>query len=141
VGNLAEGKFSLSSDYNLVGDTSALVHDFLLKSDTEQHICNAIDICLTEALNNVIKHAYKGELNHPIEINVVKDSKLLEVQIIDKGSSRDSLEIKDLDFDPEDINNLPEGGMGLYIMKQLMDELDYYSLNGRNFFTLRKYLY
>lgn len=138
---MVEGKFTLTSDYDLVGGTSASINDFLFRNGIEKHICNAVDICLTEALNNVIKHAYKGEKEKPIDVIVAKDSKLLEVQIVDEGSSRESLEIKDLDFDPEDINNLPEGGMGLYIMKQLMDEIDYYSLNGKNFFTLRKYLY
>jgi serine/threonine-protein kinase RsbW len=63
------------------------------------------------------------------------------MQIIDSGISRDSFVIKDLDYDPNDIDNLPESGMGLYLIKQLMDDLDYYSINGKNYFTLRKFLY
>jgi len=138
---LAQEKFTITSSYDNVETLIFSVKKILAKEKIESHILSGVDICLTEALNNVIKHAYKGEQNKPIEVIVTKDSNLLEMQIIDSGISRDSFVIKDLDYDPNDIDNLPESGMGLYLIKQLMDDLDYYSINGKNYFTLRKYLY
>lgn len=138
---MAQEKFTITSSYDNVETLIFSVKEFLAKEKIESHILSGVDICLTEALNNVIKHAYKGEQNKPIEVIVTKDSNLLEMQIIDSGISRDSFVIKDLDYDPNDIDNLPESGMGLYLIKQLMDDLDYYSINGKNYFTLRKYLY
>lgn len=137
---MAKKTFSLISDYNQVTGINISIRHFLEVENVEQHICNALEICLTEALNNVIKHSYKGEQNHKIDVNVAVDSNLMEIQIIDEGESRKNLEIKELDFDPNDIDALPESGMGLYIIKQLMDELDYYKLNGKNYFVLRKFL-
>jgi serine/threonine-protein kinase RsbW len=107
----------------------------------ETYVCNAVEICLTEALNNVIKHAYKGENSNQIEIIIRINNNQLEIDIIDEGSPRKNLIISELNFDPTDIDNLPEGGMGLYIIKQLMDDLNYYSLNGKNYFTLRKQIF
>ncbi len=137
---MAKKTFSLISDYEQVTGINIIIHQFLDNENVEAHIGNGVEICLTEALNNVIKHSYKGEQNHKIDVNVAVDEKMLEIQIVDEGESRENLEIKELDFDPEDINALPESGMGLYIIKQLMDELDYYKLNGKNYFVLRKYL-
>lgn len=137
---MAKKSFSLISDYDQVAGINTAIHQFLETENVESHICNGLEICLTEALNNVIKHSYKGEQNHKIDVNVAVDSKIMEIQIVDEGESRKNLEIKELDFDPEDINSLPESGMGLYIIKQLMDELDYYKLNGKNYFVLRKFL-
>ncbi len=136
------GDFSINilSDYNEVVKINESVREYLSKSGVEEYIYNAFDICITEAVNNVIKHAYKGEKNKPISVNVKRDINSIEVQIIDEGIPKSSFEVPELQFDPEDIQNLPESGMGLYIMNQLMDNLDYFSINGKNYFTMKKYL-
>lgn len=138
---MAKEKFTITSEYENVEGLIFSVKEFLAKEKVESHILSSIDICLTEALNNIIKHAYKGEQNHPIEVIVTKDSNVLEILLIDSGEPRGTLVIKELDYDPTDIENLPESGMGLYLIKQLMDDLNYYSINGKNYFTLRKILY
>lgn len=137
---MTEQNFNIRSEYENVNLINKSIRVFLQKESIQEHLCNAVEICLTEALNNVIKHAYHGDQTKSIEIAIKKESDILEIQIIDEGSSRTRLEIPELNFDPDDIENLPEGGMGLYIIKQLMDELSYYSINGKNYFTLKKYL-
>ena len=102
------------------------------------------DICLengfTEALNNVIKHSYKGESDKPIEVVVNKKKKLLEIEIIDTGEARKSFEKPTLDFDPDDIQSLPEGGMGLFIIEEIMNETNYKVVDGKNIFIMRKFV-
>ncbi len=104
----------------------------------EEHIKNAFNICLTEAANNVIKHSYKEEAGKNISIKLRKEADYLVLEIVDEGITRSNLDIPDLDFDPQDIDNLPESGMGLYIIKQLMDDVNYFSINGKNYFILKK---
>lgn len=133
-----EEKFTLTSNYEEVSTVILSIKEYFAKNGVEKNLLNEIDICLTEALNNVIKHSYSGEQNHSIDVIVSKDSEYFEMKIVDTGKSRENLVIKDLNFDPEDIDNLPESGMGLYIIKQLMTEINYYSLDGKNFFILRK---
>jgi len=43
-----------------------------------------------------------------------------------------------LDYDPDDLASLPEGGMGLYLLHSLMDHVDYVSRDGRNVLTLER---
>jgi len=136
-----ELEINISSDYDEVVKVNNAVNDFLSKEGIEELIRNAFDICLTEALNNVIKHAYKEEKGKSIQVRVIKDKNFIEVNIIDEGIPRTNLEIKKLDYNPEDLNSLPESGMGLFIIQQLMDELDYFSINGKNYFVLKKWLY
>ncbi len=137
---MAERNFNITSDYAEVIEINQHIREYLTDNRLEEHLCNAVEICLTEALNNVIKHSYDGDNSKLIEIIIKKNSKLLEIEIVDTGSPRKSLVIKDLDFDPTDIENLPEGGMGLFIIKQLMDELSYNSKEGKNYFILKKWL-
>lgn len=138
---MSEFGINIISDYDEVVKVNEAVNNFLLREGTEEFIRNAFDICLTEALNNVIKHAYKGERDKTIEVKIFKEPNLIEVEIIDEGLPRTNLEIKNLDYDPTNLNSLPESGMGLYIIKQLMDDLDYFSVNGKNYFILKKWLY
>ncbi|MEG8990490.1 ATP-binding protein [Ignavibacteria bacterium 4148-Me] len=138
---MSELEINISSDYDEVVKVNNAVNDFLSKEGIEELIRNAFDICLTEALNNVIKHAYKEEKGKSIQVRIIKDKNFIEVNIIDEGMPRTNLEIKKLDYDPEDLDSLPESGMGLFIIQQLMDELDYFSINGKNYFILKKWLY
>lgn len=137
---LREQKFHINSDYGKVAELNSRVKLFLELDGLEDHLCNAVEICMTEALNNVIKHSYNNDSTKPIDVEVKKDSKYFEITIIDEGRKRENMVVKDLDFDPNDINNLPESGMGLFLIKQLMDEMKYYSKDGRNYFTIKKWL-
>lgn len=137
---MAERNFNITSEYASVIEINQRIREYLTDNNLEEHICNAVEICLTEALNNVIKHSYDGDNSKTIEINIKKNPKLLEMEIIDTGTPRENLVINDLDFDPSDIENLPEGGMGLFIIKQLMDEMIYSSKEGKNYFILKKWL-
>ena len=138
---MVEQIFNITSNYGEVIEINKSIREFLTGNKIEIYVCNAVEICLTEALNNVIKHAYKGENSNQIEIIIRINDNLLGIDIIDEGCPRENLIISELNFDPTDIDNLPEGGMGLYIIKQLMDELNYFSFNGKNYFTLRKQIF
>ncbi|MEW6195257.1 MAG: ATP-binding protein [Bacteroidota bacterium] len=138
---MKEFEINILSDYDNVAHVNDAVRDFLSNQGVESYILNAFDICLTEALNNIIKHAYKEENGREIIVKLRKDTKVVEVEIIDEGQPRTKFEIPNLDFDPQDINNLPESGMGLFIMNQLMDELKYENRDGKNYFLLKKWLY
>lgn len=138
---MSELIINITSDYEEVVKVNEAVKNFLCKEKVEELIQNAFDICLTEALNNVIKHAYKGVKGKLIQVKILKENNFVEANIIDEGEPRTNLEIKNLDFNPEELESLPESGMGLFIIQQLMDELDYFSINGKNYFVLKKWLY
>ena len=138
--SMPEKTITFQSSYNKVADICEESKKFLCENGADSHIANAVDICLMESLNNVIKHGYKGDQNREIELVIKYDHPELELKIIDSGLSRDNLVTPSLDFDPDDIENLPEGGMGLYIISQLMDKLDYITINGKNIFSMYKKL-
>ena len=137
---MVEQSFHINSDYGNVTLVNKQIRFFLELHGIEQHISNAVEICLTEALNNVIKHSYKNDDAKSIDLIVKKETNYFEITIIDNGLPRKNLTVSKLDFDPQDINNLPESGMGLYIIEQLMDEMKYYTQDGKNYFLLKKWL-
>jgi len=137
---MPERQFSILSDYENVAGLCEDVRAFCNEVDIISSICDGVEICLTEAVNNIIKHGYNGEPNNVITVKVSRNENILEINILDKGNSRENLEKPTLDFDPTDINNLPESGMGLFIIDNIMDETDYKVIAEGNVFIMRKCL-
>ena len=99
-----------------------------------------IELCTVEAVTNVIEHAYENQPGHPVEIRVTAKGGQLVLQIQDRGHTRAASVTTTLNFDPLDIPSLPEGGMGLFLINSLMDEVMYVSHQGTNVLTMTKAL-
>ena len=105
--------------------------------DDEQ--ANAIELCVVEAVNNAIEHAYSGEPGHPVEIAVEIAGGAMQVEVRDRGSAMDWAAAC-ARADGYAADRLAEGGRGVFIMRSLMDRLTYRSADGWNVLTLIKQL-
>lgn len=107
----------------------------------QERIFEDIDICLNEALSNVIHYAYKNEPGNEIQIAITAFPDELLIQISDIGLEN-SLGEPPLKIDDnfEDISQLSESGRGLFLIHQLMDKVSYSRENGKNTLTLTKKL-
>lgn len=133
-------EFFIDSDYSNVAKVCKEISSFLNSKAVERKAVRDLELCMIESLNNVIKHAYNSEAGNPINISLSITKETVEIKIIDSGNPRKNLKKPVLDYDPKDIENLPEGGMGLYVIDQLMDENFYEILADKNIFTLVKEL-
>jgi serine/threonine-protein kinase RsbW len=114
---------NLSRIRNFICDFTS---DLGFSNDAMDNIMLAVD----EACTNIIKHAYKFYPDGEIIIKIKYSGKKLVVTIVDYGAS----------FAPESV---PEpdlrkyykqhkvGGLGMYLMKTLMDEVKYVSIPGK----------
>lgn len=73
-----------------------------------------------EAFNNVAVHGHRDIVPAPVQIEVGWDSEQIEITMIDTGHTFDPSTIG-----PPDLDELPESGMGLFIMRACMDVVDY----------------
>lgn len=90
-----------------------------------------IKISISEAVSNVIDHAYGGEGEVTIGYGVYDDR--LEIMVADRGGSFNLLEVKE-DTGPYDgvepIGKMKEGGFGLFLIETLMDRLEINNKSG-----------
>lgn len=85
-----------------------------------------LELCLNEALTNAIRHAYHGKPGRFIEVVVDLDHHKIAMKIVHEGNSIPNFALgAKLDFDPNDIQSLPESGMGLFLIKKIMDEVSW----------------
>ena len=110
-------------------------------SDAE---CYKIELCVVEAVNNAIIHAYENEKGHDVEVVFAMDSRTLTIDVCDMGKSMDPeiLEVSHIptfDFDPDD-PDIPESGRGLAIIKEVMDHVSYKTIGGKNCLSMSREL-
>jgi anti-sigma regulatory factor (Ser/Thr protein kinase) len=85
-----------------------------------EKISKDITLAVDEALTNVIKHSYMGCLNKRIDITIYLLDDRLELKICDFGKKVDPKTIK-----PRNLCDVKPGGLGVFFMKKIMDEVDY----------------
>ncbi len=85
-----------------------------------------IEVAVDEAASNVIKHAYPGNNSRkrPLDVKVKKNKKFIEITITDKGKGFDPRKVKEPQIE-EYLKKMKRGGLGLYLIKQLMDEVSF----------------
>ncbi len=90
-------------------------------------------LAVNEAVANVMRHAYGGDVDQPIRIRCRRAGDMVEVLICDHGKSGDVLSER---IDPPD--ELRSGGRGLFLIRSLVDEFEFRSKDGSNRMHLRK---
>ncbi len=102
--------------------------------------CAHVELAVAEAVNNVVRHAYQGQSGHPIELLFTLEDGRFTIEVSDTGTPMPKRPSPVFDFDPTDVAHLPEGGMGLFLIHSVMDEVEYRSHGGRNSLAMRRRL-
>lgn len=97
----------------------------------------AVELCVVEAVNNAVEHAYREEPGHIVEIELALQMNGLSIKVRDRGLAMDWVAAR-RNADAYAVDPLNEGGRGLFIMRSVMDSLSYRSANGWNVLTMVK---
>jgi len=93
-------------------------HGFSAKQISE------IRLAVDEAYTNIIKHAYKNDPNNSVNIKLGFDDNNFWISLQDKGESFDRASYKAPDL-VQQIKQKKRGGMGVYLIQKLMDQVHY----------------
>ena len=83
------------------------------------------ELAIVEAANNILKHAYNSEEGHPIQLSISHKGTVLEFLFFDKGAAFEYSKIASPDFSWRNVNDIPEGGWGVYLINSMMDEVEF----------------
>jgi anti-sigma regulatory factor (Ser/Thr protein kinase) len=98
-----------------------------------------IQLATDEAASNIIEHAYKGVSDGLLEVSCGMKDDDITVILVDHGEPFDPSDIPMPNL-KADLSERKIGGLGLYLMRKLMDDVRYVSdpQNNRNTLTLTK---
>jgi len=106
--------------------------------------CRAIVLAVDEALTNIIRHAYQGRTEQPIEstfrrIQVARDGRqqsALEIVLEDRGRTVDREKLCG-----RKLEDVRPGGLGLHFIRESMDTVEFRRKWGRNQVRMVKVLH
>jgi anti-sigma regulatory factor (Ser/Thr protein kinase) len=99
-------------------------------------VCAKIELVLEEALTNIIHYAYPGEAGN-MEVRCrVEPEQVFHLEILDWGGPFDPLarDAPDIDSDPE---ARKVGGLGIMLLRGMVDEIHYRREANKNILTIR----
>lgn len=97
----------------------------------------SLNLVMEEAVSNIIFYAYKGDVKDAVDISLVKEGGELIVTLVDHGIAFDPTLRKDPDITLS-AEDRPIGGLGIFLIKKIMDEVSYQRVDDRNVFVMKK---
>jgi len=104
------------------------------KQGFSQKRISEIELATEEALINIFNYAYEGN-NGDVEIVCKLDNRKFILEIADSGVPFDVLSVKDPDISA-DISARQIGGLGVFLMKKLVDSIQYRYDGKKNILSL-----
>jgi serine/threonine-protein kinase RsbW len=148
LGNGSSGgllKVELTSDPNLLGAIRGTVERLTEAFGFSDAEGRAITRAVDEALTNIIRHAYSGAVDQPIQLAF----RATHRDAAGEAGAADGLEITMCDFGPEvdpakmcgrELTDVKPGGLGLHFIRQSMDVVEFGRTKDANCLRLVKYL-
>jgi anti-sigma regulatory factor (Ser/Thr protein kinase) len=97
----------------------------------------SIQLATDEAASNIIEHAYAGVSNAEFELSCAFENNGLVITLVDQGKSLDLSKVEQPDV-KADLSQRKIGGLGIFLMRKLMDEVRYEVTGAGNVLTLIK---
>ena len=132
-----EESLVLQNDVRQVKTLNAFVKQVTERLGIEASLAKQIQLAVEEAVVNVMDYAYPVDQTGDIDVQAMSDGQWLKFVITDRGVAFDPTEKQKADttLSAED---RPVGGMGILLVRELMDSINYERTDGKNVLTLKK---
>lgn len=133
--NYDKKEFSATKD-NL-SNIQTFVRDFLSKKEWDSTLIDQLVLAIEEIFVNIVNYAYKDKIGTcTLTIEMIEDNKV-SFTMIDEGEPFNPLE-KETPNISLPVEERKIGGLGIYIMKNIMDEVSYKYQDNKNVLTMIK---
>ena len=134
-----ERSITLPNDIEEVPQLAAFVDEVCEALDLDMSTTASLNLAMEEAVVNVMTYAYPKGTKGKVDIEAKADDKKLKFIISDNGAPFDPTEQKEADTTLS-AEERPIGGLGIHLVRQMMDSINYERTNGKNILTLIKHL-
>jgi serine/threonine-protein kinase RsbW len=116
------GQLNLASDVSEINHLEGFINDICVQLNLEEDYFGNVLISVSEAVNNAILHGNKSDMSKQVVIHVFQDNERFWFTIKDSGRGFDFTNLPD-PTSPDNI--LMENGRGVFLMKNLADEVEF----------------
>lgn len=115
------------SDPRYLGVVRGAIERFASLVGFDEEECRWITLAVHEALTNVIRHAYQNQHDKPVQVRLTERDGGMEVLLVDHGKG-----VKPEQMAGRALEDVRPGGLGLHMIREIMDQTEYSPLEGRN---------
>lgn len=109
---------------------------FLEDREVDAQAVYRINLALEEMITNIIRHGYDDYDSHEIQVSIEVRESEIEGIIEDGGREFNPLE-REGEAKPVSLEERKIGGVGIQLIKKLLDHIDYRRENDKNILTIR----
>ncbi len=121
---------------NMIGSSIRAILERIDEFPITEELLYNLQLAVHEVCNNIIEHAYGHEQGQiRIVVTVAWASKRFTIDLYDRGSTFDLATVVEPDLSQPQVK-----GYGLFLARQLLDELHYETVEEQNHWRLVKYL-
>lgn len=118
--------YTFPARFEFLDDLREFVAEVARENDFNDKEVYSLQLAADEAASNIIEHAYAGVSNATFDVTCDMRGNLLVITMRDKGEPFDISNVKPPDI-TADLSERQIGGLGIYLMRKLMDEVHYES--------------
>ena len=116
---------------------SAAIEDLGRDDNWPPDLTFQVNLVLEELWLNVVNHGHDGGF-HEVEIELTSETEALTIEITDDGKPFDPLNDAPAPDVTGSLNDRKVGGLGIHLVRKMMDELRYKREGGKNHLILVK---
>ncbi|MGD9281808.1 MAG: ATP-binding protein [Desulfobacterales bacterium] len=131
--------FELKSDLSELKILNQQLNKFGQISGLSEACITDVNICLDELFTNIASYGFVDDLEHIIRFTLHLDNNVVLLNIEDDGIPFNPLEKKDPEI-PAELIDVKIGGLGIHIVRKLMDDIRYERKQDKNRLMLKKFI-
>ena len=137
--NTGHWTLTLSNNVQEIPQLNAFIDEVCESHDLDPMTSMEMNLALEEAVVNVMTYAYPEGTKGYVDISVQSDNGSLVFVISDSGKPFDPTTREEVDTSlPAEQREI--GGLGIFLVRKMMDDIKYEYKDGHNILTLRKKL-
>ena len=127
----------LKNDVHQVPQLNDFVDHVAKQLQLNKSVQQQLKLAVEEAVVNVMQYAYPLGTTGDIEVDALSDGELLKIVISDRGKAFDPTQAAKADTTLA-VDERPIGGLGILLVRELMDSINYERIDSKNVLTLIK---
>lgn len=132
-------KITIRNTLNELHRVACFVEDIGNKLGFDDELLMNLNLVLEEMVSNIIRYGQSHQTDDSILLKAESNGKEITLTLTDQGVAFDPTTRGDLNTDVNPAERRL-GGMGIFIVKNIMDQVTYQRLNGSNVVTMKKKL-
>ena len=132
-----QANLSARNDLSELTRLSEFLTTFFNRTGLPADLLGDFELALEEVFANVVMHGHPDGGDHEISVSIALEDDVLKLTVDDGGVAFNPLEAPLVDLDLP-LQERGIGGLGIHLVKGVMDELEYTRIAGRNRLIMRK---